>query len=379
MYRKIDKLLLQKITTLDSLEKKINVVIKYDNKVEILDKLKSLKIKNSIIDLSFISSIACTILSSELYSLASLSCVKYISSNAKVFSLIYDAKKFIKYDNARRLLKANPTHTCVIIDTGIYTHLDFVLGKNRIVYFKDLINHKQNIYDDNGHGTFVAGVLCGGGIVDKYSGIDNNANVIVVKALDNNGETTTVKILEAMQWVLDNKEKYNIKVVCMSFGSTISSAEDPLVYGAQVLWDNGLVVVSAAGNSGPSMSSIMSPGANKKIITVGSIDTTSEDIKIADFSSRGPSFGNYKPDIVVPGVDIISTKIFKEGKYYSAMSGTSVSTPIVAGVASLLLNYNENYTPDQIKYMILNSGIRITGDRNSEGFGSLDLSKLKLI
>jgi serine protease AprX len=166
----------------------------------------------------------------------------------------------------------------------------------------------------------------------------------------------------------------------MSFGSTVMDVEDPLMYGAEVLWNNGIVVVSAAGNSGPNYSTIMSPGASKKIITVGSIDTTKGDkISVAEFSSRGPAFENFKPDIVLPGVDIISTGIFKSKEFYTTMSGTSVSTPMVAGVASLMFNYNINYTPDQIKYMIVNSTIKFMDDRNAEGFGRLDLSKLMLI
>ena len=183
-----------------------------------------------------------------------------------------------------------------------------------------------------------------------------------------------------MQWILDNKEHYNIKVVCMSFGSLIQNKTDPLIYGAEILWNNGVVVVSAGGNSGPEPETIMSPGASKKVITVGSLDNIYEELKVADFSSRGPVFNYYKPDMLLPGVDIISNKVFaKDKKFYTKMSGTSVSTPMVAGIVSLLFKINPNYTPNQIKYMLVNSCVQITGDRNSEGFGRLDLSKLILI
>jgi serine protease AprX len=165
----------------------------------------------------------------------------------------------------------------------------------------------------------------------------------------------------------------------MSFGSLLTDSRDPLILGVEVLWDNGIVVVSAGGNSGPEYSTIMSPGASRKIITVGSLDSNDE-YKVADFSSRGPALKNYKPDIVVPGVDIISTNVFgKDKKFYTKMTGTSVSTPMVAGVVSLLLKINPNYTPDQIKYMLINSCVKMSGDRNAEGYGRLDLSKLKLL
>ena len=112
--------------------------------------------------------------------------------------------------------------------------------------------------------------------------------------------------------MVDNRKKYNIKVVCMSFGSMVLSSNDPLITGAEVLWNNGITVVAAAGNSGPESQTIKSPGASSKIITVGAINDNRKNGKynednfvIADFSSRGPILDNYKPDLVVPGVDIM--------------------------------------------------------------------------
>ena len=300
--------------------------------------------------------------------------------DSKIKSLVYKSKKIINVDHLVKYVNQNYNHTCVIIDTGIYPHIDFCLGRNRIIKFVDMVNFKNDPYDDNGHGTFVAGVLCANSITSKYSGIDNKCNVIVIKALDNVGETSSSSILRAMQWIMENKQKYNIKVVCMSFGSIYLDKHDPLVLGVEVLWDNGIVVVSAGGNSGPENGTIMSPGVSKKILTIGSLDIKDNQFVVADFSSRGPAMDNFKPDIVVPGVDIISTNVFgEEKKFYTKMTGTSVSTPMIAGVVSLLFKINPNYTPNQIKYMLVNSCEKISGDRNSEGFGRLDLSKIKLI
>ena len=301
-------------------------------------------------------------------------------NNKNVHSLIVNSKRVMNIDYLYKYVNHKYNHTCVVIDTGIYPHIDFCLGRNRLIGFVDLINQNKSPYDDNGHGTFISGVLCANSITDNYSGIDNNCNIIVIKALDSVGETSSNTILQAMQWVIDNKSKFNIKVVCMSFGSQVSSPIDPLIYGAEVLWDNGVVVVTAGGNSGPEEGTIMSPGASRKIITVGSLDKTEEHFAVADFSSRGPALNNFKPDLVVPGVDIISTNVFdKDKKFYTKMTGTSVSTPMVAGVVSLLLKINPNYTPNQIKYMLVNSCEPINGDRNSEGYGRLDLSKITLI
>lgn len=334
----------------------------------------------SICKLPFISGFGVRLKIGQVMNLVSRYNIRFITDSCKVSSLIYKSKRFLGVENLYKKINGYMGFTTVVIDTGIYPHIDFLLGKNRLIKFVDLVNNKVAPYDDNGHGTFISGVLCGNSITTKYSGIDNICNIIVIKALDNNGETTTIKILEAMQWVLENKEKYNISTVCMSFGSVYRNG-DPLNEAAEILWNNGIVVVAAAGNSGPEDGTIMSPGSSRRIITVGSLDNiTNGKIEVADFSSRGPVKNYYKPDIVVPGTDIISTNVFGDDrKFYTVMSGTSVSTPMVAGVCSLLKNINPRYTPDQIKYILISACTPIDGDRNKEGYGYLDIRKIVLI
>lgn len=381
MLNKIDKKLLNKINILNLKDECVDVIVlSKDYKSAKLNLCKYAS-DDLIVELPLINSVALKTNLKNIYKIANENFTEYVSSNSKVCGLIYESKKDIGLQYLmQKVVDKKSIHSCVVIDTGVFPHVDFCLGKNRLVKFVDLINNKFEPYDDNGHGTFVSGVLCGNSITDKYSGIDSHCNLIVIKALDSDGETSSVKILQAMQWVLDNRINYNIKVVCMSFGSQLGSSQDPLILGADVLWDNGIVVVSAGGNSGPECSTIMSPGASRKIITVGSMVKINDEFKVAEFSSRGPALGYYKPDILMPGVDIISTNLFDEKrKFYTTMTGTSVSTPMLAGVASLLFRINMNYTPDQIKYMLIKSCISIDGDRNSEGFGRLNLTQLKIL
>lgn len=379
MLSKIDENLREKIRVMKMSHEYVDVIIQA-NDYEKVKRIVQEYSKNFIFELPIVHSVATKILSSDLYKIAGEKSIKFISSNSKVCGLIYKSKDIMHTKKLEERVNKIDNHTCVVIDTGVYPHIDFCLGKNRIIHFVDLVNDRNIIYDDNGHGTFVTGILCGNSIVDKYSGIDNKCNIIVIKALDDDGETSTINILKAMQWVLDNKDRFNIKVVCMSFGSETSKIQDPMIYGAEVLWKNGIVVVSAGGNSGPERETIMSPGASRKIITVGSLDTSGEKFDVANFSSRGPAFGYFKPDIITPGVDVVSTDVFSlSGNFYTTMSGTSVSTPMVAGVCSMLLNINPNYTPDEIKYMLIKSCVPITFDRNSEGFGWLDLGRIKLL
>lgn len=381
MYKKIDKRLFDKIKLNSNNNNNVEpIIVKLSNYNKSIQRLDNMY--EGLVKIPFLSSVILRVNLSEIENIARLGFVKFISDSSKVCSLMYNTKKFLGEDE---FLDKNDTYTKVsnvaIIDTGIYPHIDFLLGRNRVLKFVDLINNKPQMYDDNGHGTFVAGVINGWGIANKYGGIDKKCGLVVIKALDKDGETDSGKILEAMQWILDNKDKYNITTVCMSFGS-LRRNNDPLVKGVNVLWKNGIVVITAGGNSGPKYDSIMSPGSSRRVITVGSLDeVTNGKLKVADFSSRGPVDGYYKPDLVVLGTNIISTNVFDKvnKKFYTSMSGTSVSTPMVAGVASILKSINPNYTPDQIKYMILSACKPIEGDRNKEGFGYLDLRNLNLL
>ncbi len=378
MLNKIDKRLSERISSTQCKNKDIDVIVYLNNYAKDIVDIENRY--EDIIRLPFISSVAMKTSLGAIANIANLNCVKYITDSSKVCSQIFYSKKFIGIENLYSIMKTYNSQSVAIIDTGIYPHIDFLLGKNRVIKFVDLIQYKEKMYDDNGHGTFIAGVLAGSGIAGKYSGIDKNTGLIVIKALDSDGETNTSKILEAMQWVLDNKEKYNINTVCMSFGSVYREG-DPLVRGVNILWDEGITVVTAGGNSGPDDGTIMSPGTSRKVITVGSLSNVKETPwSVADFSSRGPVENYYKPDMVLPGTDIVSTAIFTDNhKFYTTMSGTSVSTPMVAGVCSLLKSINPNYTPNQIKYMLISSCVRMGEDRNAEGFGYLDLRNIRLL
>lgn len=308
---------------------------------------------------------------SKVVSLSKLSSINFITKSTKVFTLINQAKQFMNISHLPYNYSLPPT--IAFIDTGITPHLDFLLPYNRIIHFKDLINNHALPYDDNGHGTFITGVCAGSGICSqaKYSGIIPSANIVMIKALDKSGETSSNTIIDAMQYIYNVRNKYNIKVVCMSFGADYSGTNDPLQKGALALWNSGLIVVAAAGNSGPDSESIKSPGTSSRIITVGGLDDGRNDnqIKIADFSSRGPVDSRFKPDIVAPSVDITSTcSDIKQG-FYTTMSGTSVATPMIAGICALLSSQNPHHSPDKIKHTLLNLCHPLTHNKNDEGFG----------
>lgn len=333
--------------------------------------------------------------------LASLPQVDFIADDAESTTLMDIARPSVGGNIAQQYSLTGKGIGIAIIDTGVYPHTDLSLGKNRIVAFKDFVNKKEFPYDDNGHGTHVAGVAAGNGHMSKgiYQGMAPNANIIGVKVMDKTGSGNTSDIIAGMQWVLENKKKYNIRIASLSLGSDpdLLEAEDPLVKGVEVLWENGIVVVASAGNSGPKQKTINSPGISQKIITVGSSDDhRTIDIKddtIAKFSSRGPTKERIvKPDIVAPGVDIQSLnsdleflpkdgikryKLKKMEKPYKEMSGTSMATPVVSGVIALLLESEPRLTPDQIKERILNTAIPIRNENKyAQGKGQVNLERM---
>lgn len=256
-----------------------------------------------------------------------------------------------------------------VIDTGVHPHEDL---KDRIVAFKDLVNDREDTYDDNGHGTHCAGDAAGNGQLSngQYSGPAPEATIVSVKVLDEQGSGRLSTIIEGIEWCIDKKDELNIKVISLSLGATAyeSFRDDPLAIAAQQAWHHGIVVCAAAGNSGPAPTTIGTPAIDPFIITVGSAydqDTLerSDDV-IADYSSRGPTIDSFvKPDIYAPGTDIISLlspdsaleyqlpeQIVDEN--YIQLSGTSMATPICAGVVALMLEANPNLSPNDVKSIL---------------------------
>lgn len=306
----------------------------------------------------------------NLIKISQIESVNFLVKTTKVSSQIYNSKNICNLRSLTENRFFGRGVNVAFIDTGIYPHLDFIFPQNRIIKFVDLLNKKTFPYDDNGHGTFVASICAGSGkrFGNKYSGVAPEAKIIMIKALDKNGETDSNKILEAMEYIYKNKKKLNIGVVCMSFGADDLGINDPLKRGAMKLWESGIVVVVAGGNSGPENSTIKSPGTNKKIITVGGLDATNiEELKVADFSSRGPVDSFFKPDLIAPSVDLIGANNKKFP--YIKMSGTSVATPFVAGICAIIREKFPHYSPDKIKYFLINNCIHIDFNKNNEGFG----------
>ena len=375
--RKIDTSLLS-ADAYASGQKKVNCLVSaraFGELKKILQE-KKIEILNEYL---FIKSFFVSATREEIIFLSRLASVKFISANSSALALMNVARRVL---NMPQTELSGEGVGAAFIDTGIAPHTDFCLGKRRIKKFVDLVGEKTKPYDDNGHGTFVAGVCAGSGAGSggRFKGFAPRCDIYALKALDKNGEAYSNKILSAMEWIYDNHKKENIRVVCMSFGSEPLGFNDPIMNGAEELWKSGVIVVAAAGNSGPEYQSIKSPGVSRKLITVGGMDDNRFDdnsfshslFEIADFSSRGPSFRGFKPDVVAPAVDITSCGL---NQPYCKLSGTSVATPMIAGAMCLLCERYPTITPDEAKRRLLSVCKPICLNKNHEGFGYPDLTK----
>ncbi len=278
--------------------------------------------------------------------------------------------------------------TIAMLDTGIAYHPDF---DGRILAFSDFVNGRRDAYDDSGHGTHVAGCMCGSGRLSdgKYKGIAPASRLVVGKVLDYKGDGIIESMAGGIEWILQNRKKYDIRILNISIGMGAVAEKDRMDRLLQLVdeaWRCGLVVVCAAGNAGPRAMTISPIGARKNVITVGCNEGgyfgDREDL-CESYSSRGPSpFDVKKPDLVAPGTDIISCNAFWEKRgfryrnAYVKKSGTSMATPIVSGAAALLLQKFPWYTNEQAKKKMTNTARDLKEPWNKQGAGMIQVNSL---
>jgi serine protease AprX len=258
--------------------------------------------------------------------------------------------------------------TVALIDTG--ADPDHVALEGKIVAFKDFVNNQTGPYDDNGHGTHCASLIAG----DEGTGVAPGAKLVVVKVMDRDGACYLSDALKALDWCLENKDRYGIKVISFSVGGETPSEGSSLLDDAcNNMVDKGIVMCVAAGNSGPASKSIVIPGDADKVITVGAIDSKGS---IFELSSRGPSAdGAIKPDLVTLGVNVVSALAgSKNGE--SSMSGTSMAVPQVSGASSILLEADPDLKPTDIKRMLLKTADDLgqSGPDYVYGYGAMNLT-----
>jgi serine protease AprX len=283
-----------------------------------------------------------------------------------------------------------------VIDSGLTYDADFDRIGARISFSAN----SNTVNDVYGHGTHVAGIIAGSGADSSgaYKGIAPGVELFGLKISDETGLAYESDTVAALEWVFDNKDAHNIRVVNLSINSTTEQSyhDSPLNAAAEILWLNGVVVVASSGNRSDDWSwdTINTAPANDPlIITVGAShengDADPSNDYMALFTANDITIDGFmKPDVIAPGKDIYSVlssssswgddypdRCLRDCEYYR-LSGTSMSAPMVTGAVALLLEAEPHLTPDQVKYRLMNTGGTIYGDFPGADFAYLNVYDL---
>jgi serine protease AprX len=264
-----------------------------------------------------------------------------------------------------------------VVDSGIAARHSAV--SRQIVASVDLASTATGTDDEFGHGTHVAGIIAGqASTATEGTGVAPGARLINVRVLGPNGAGYTSDVIAGIDWVIANRERYNIRVLNLSLGHPVMepSATDPLCQAVARAFSAGIVVVASAGNGGRTsdgrmvLGGISSPGNSPFAITVGALSTkgttTRGDDTVASYSSRGPTKFEFavKPDVTAPGTRIVAPEALNSwissnypqfhtsgfgNNSYMSLSGTSMAAAVVSGGVALLLQANPGLTPAQVK------------------------------
>jgi len=392
-----------------------------------LDQVKAtIPLGVDITDIPIVDSVAAYLTPDEITALGNASFVTQIVADNLVHGMTYQSTMdvtnlTIGLGDVASPANGGPTGAGVgvaVLDTGVATSTD--LANSRIVGWKDFVNDQTAPYDDAGHGTFVAGLIAGDGTASvplenggvatvQFRGVAPAANIIGIKVLDQVGQGRSSALIAGIAWAIAHKSDYNIRVLNISIGGNPVGPlnHDPVAKAVEAAWRSGITVVCAAGNEGDFGSGgILTPGNDPFVITVGATDTnqtpaTSDDT-VASYSSVGPTLFDEiaKPDLVAPGNHLVSLRA--PGSYidanfpanqvpvatfaptapagtvtsYLTLSGTSVSAPVVAGAAALMIGVDPSLTPDDVKVRLMGTADPVAGaTADQEGAGTLDVDQ----
>jgi serine protease AprX len=274
-----------------------------------------------------------------------------------------------------------------LLDTGVTESDD--LG-NRLVARVDLTPDHDG-FDRYGHGTHMSGIIAGAGAASdgQWTGVAPGANLVSVKVAGPDGSTDVSVVIAGLQWVVANRSTYNIRVLNLAFGtdSVQSYSIDPLDYAVEQAWFSGILVVASAGNRGPGPNTINKPGDDPFVLTVGAADNHGtpdrSSTSVAAFSSWGSPGGFSKPDIIAPGITVVSLRdpgstidtlypYARIGDSYFKGTGTSQAAAIVSGVAALMFQANPWLTPDLAKGVLLKTAYKNGNYGHGAGAGLVD-------
>jgi serine protease AprX len=280
-----------------------------------------------------------------------------------------------------------------VVDTGIAGQLpDFQVSRtdrtSRVIASAVTNPDATTATDTFGHGTHVAGLIAGNGfnrqpsdpLYGKYAGTAPDANLVSVKVSDDHGRTTVLDVIYGVQFAVDHKDTYGIKVINLSLNSTtaMSYKDDPLDAAVEQAWFKGITVVTAAGNRGTAADAVnYAPANDPYVITVGGGDDMGtqniRDDVLATWSSAGRTQDGFaKPEVIAPGAKLVSTlapnsdftnlcpNCVVDGQYLR-IGGTSMAAGVTSGVVAGLIGQHPDWTPDMVKGAVVKTARMVGG------------------
>jgi serine protease AprX len=274
--------------------------------------------------------------------------------------------------------------TVALVDTGVAPVPG--LDDARVMNGPDLSFESQapgtRYVDGFGHGTHMAGIIAGRDAgfdrrrpsAQQFNGVAPDAQLLNMKVATGDGGTDVSQVIAAIDWVVEHKDDagLNVRVLNLSYGteSVQPWQVDPLARAVENAWDNGIVVVVAAGNGGAAAKRLTMPAIDPHVIAVGAVDHSGTparvDDSVADFTSAGNTAR--RPDVLAPGKSVVSLRVpgsyadenHAEGRVtgdtsqrFFRGSGTSQAAAVVAGQVALLLDSDPSLTPDQVKGLLM--------------------------
>lgn len=289
-------------------------------------------------------------------------------------------RKMIHIDAARKRGLTGNGVGVGVLDSGVILHEDL---KDKIIAYRDFT--KENIKiprDETGHGTHVCGIIAGSGEASKeiYQGIAPGSHLCVGKILDQKGEGDVAMLIRGLEWLLAIAYEYHIKIINISVSSLFFSKEkekERLFFLFQKAYEADILVVTAAGNSGPGGKSVSKLGDSPYVICVGCHEGAESSLfenRCQDCSGRGPGEYVYrKPDLVAPGTEIVSCS---GRNRYVKKSGTSMATPIVSGCLALAYEKYPAMNAQEMKRRLIHATDDLGENFLMQGFGMINAEKL---
>ena len=328
-----------------------------------------------------------------------------VYADRKLDYLLHESVRTIGADRVRSGLGYDGTGVGVaVIDSGVDGTNSDVSYPGRLVqnvkiagdaFFTGstvVLENQKNTDTSSGHGTHVAGTVGGSGANSGgyYTGVAPGSDLVGIGT----GDTLLILYaLEGFDYALQNQEKYDIRVISNSWGTSGKfDRNDPINRASKLAHDRGMTVTFAAGNEGPGKDTLNPYSVAPWVISVAA--GRKDGKTLASFSSRGvPGDNLYHPDITAPGVNIVSARASTGATinglaaaddatyiprtewlpYYTTASGTSMATPHVSGTVALMEQANPALGPDEIERVIMNTATPMPGYAEFEvGAGYLD-------